>query len=380
MGYKIAIVSPTFPPYRGGIGKVAELDARQLAALGHEVHVFAPAGAAAPAGAGYAVHGLRPVCRCGNAALVTGVRRLRREFPLVLLHYPFFGGAEPLALWGRGPGKLAVVYHMDVVGKGWLRAAFGLHTRWLMPRIMRAADRVIVTSFDYLRYSNLSPVFPGRQSLFRELPPSVDTGRFSPGGKPPRLLDRHGLDLADRVVVFVGGLDQAHYFKGVPVLLQALATRALKGVKVVIVGDGGLRPGYEALADRLGLAGRVIFAGAASDADLPDYYRLGDVFAFPSVDRSEAFGIAALEALASGLPVAATDLPGVRTIVRQDETGLLAPPGSVSGLAARLSDLLGDDALRQRLGSAARRMAVEEYDDAVRARRLDQIVSELLKP
>ncbi len=380
MAAKIAIVSPTFPPYRGGMGKVAEMDARQLAGLGYEVRVYAPSGAAAPAGAAYAVHGLRSRLRTGNAALVPEVKRLRREYPLVMLHYPFFGGAEPLAFCGRGPGKLAIVYHMDVIGRGWLRAAFALHTRWVMPRIMRSADRIIVTSFDYLRSSNLAPLFGRREGLFRELPPSVDTEIFSPGGKPPRLLDRYGLDLADRIVVFTGGLDRAHYFKGVPLLFEALATRRLAGVKAVLVGDGDLRPEFEARAAGLGLSGRVVFAGSVSEADLPDHYRLGDVFAFPSTDRSEAFGIAALEALATGLPVAASDLPGVRTIVREGETGFLTPPGGVSGLAARLADLLGDDALRQRLGTNARRLAVEEYAEPVRARRLGRVAAELLKP
>jgi len=381
MPQKIAIITPTFPPYRGGMGKLAELDAKQLAELGHEVHVYRPEPrqpAAAPAQP-FAVHDLRPWFRFGNAALVPDVRRVLRQYPLVFLHYPFFGAAEIVA-WCRrsAPGtKLVIVYHMDVVGRGLLGAFFRWHTRWCLPRILRTADRVIVTSFDYLNSSNAEPLRK-RQVKFRELAPSVDSARFAPDGKPTRLLSRYGLKADDRVVLFVGGLDRAHYFKGIPSLLQALMIKELAGARAVIVGDGDLRPEYEKLAAKLGPAGRVVFAGGVSDEDLPDHYRLADVFAFPSVDRSEAFGVAALEALASGVPVVASDLPGVRTIVRQGETGFRAPPGSVSGLAAGLVRVLNDDILRRRLGAAARQMVTAEYSDEVRRKRLQQIVTEVL--
>jgi len=384
MPEKIAIVTPTFPPYRGGIGKLAELDARQLAGAGFDVTVLRPEPRqpAPEPPAPYAVRGLKPRGRFGNAAFVPGVRSALKEFPLVFLHYPFFGAAEVLWLARKfgGRAKLALVYHMDVVGRGPLGAFFRWHTRFCMPRILRSADRVIVTSFDYFRNSNAAPLLRRNESFFRELTPSVDAARFSPGGKPPALLARYGLDASDRIVVFVGGLDRAHYFKGIPALLRALTVRDLAGAKAVIVGGGDLRPEYEKLAAELGLSGRVVFAGPVSDAELPDHYRLGDVFAFPSIDRSEAFGVAALEALSSGLPVVASDLPGVRTIVRHGETGYRVRPGSVSGLADGLARLLNDPVLRQRLGENARRVAVEEYSDAVRARKLRQIAAELLAP
>jgi glycosyltransferase involved in cell wall biosynthesis len=243
---------------------------------------------------------------------------------------------------------------------------------------MRASDRIIATSFDYLMHSDIAAVFRRQGDRFRELPPSVDTGRFAPGGKPTRLLARYGLDVTDRVVLFVGGLDRAHYFKGIPLLLQALTTKELSAAKAVVVGEGDMRPEYEALAARSGLASRVVFTGGVDEDELPDHYRLGDVFAFPSVDKSEAFGVAALEALASGLPVVASDLPGVRTIIRHGETGFCVPPGSVSAMVSRLDQLLDDEVMRQRFGMTARKMVEEEYADSVRLKRLGQITAELL--
>ncbi|MFA6604149.1 MAG: glycosyltransferase family 4 protein [Patescibacteria group bacterium] len=382
MSTKIAIVTPTFPPYRGGIGKVAEADARDLAAAGYETVVFTPTVGAAREAEGFSVREIQPWFRVGNAACAPELRKLSGEFALVLLHYPFFGGAEFAALGRRlsAHGKLAIVYHMDVVGQGLRGLIFGAHTRWVQPFILRSADRLIVTTFDYLRESRLAGYFAGHESRFRELAPPVDVGRFAPGPKPSALLARYGLDPADRVILFVGGLDQAHYFKGVPNLLQALVSDGLKTAHAVIVGDGDLRPGLEALAASLDLTDRVAFAGSVKEEELPDHYRLADIFAFPSIDRSEAYGIAALEALSTGVPVVASDLPGVRTIVRHGETGYCVPPGSVSGLAARLADLLGDDVARQRLGQTAREMAVNEYSAAIRRRRLLQMVQELAGP
>ncbi|HTM68941.1 MAG TPA: glycosyltransferase family 4 protein, partial [Candidatus Binatia bacterium] len=359
-------------------GKVAELDARQLAEIGFDVHVHSPAGAR-PDGAPYAFHLMPALLRYGNAAFVPSVTRLLRDHAAVLLHYPFFGGAEPLALAKRlsGRGRLLVTYHMDVVGKGLLRSAFALHTRYWMPSILREAERVFVTSFDYAERGALAAMVETERHRFRELAPSVDVERFVPGPRPPELLKKHGLSPDDRVVVFVGGLDRPHYFKGVPVLLRALASRPLAAVKAVIVGDGDLRPSFEALAKAPALAGRAVFTGGVSERELPSYYRLGDVFAFPSTDRSEAFGIAALEAAASGLPVVASDLPGVRTIVREGVTGRRVPVGSASALALALASVLADAPGRHAMSEAGRAMAVEEYAEPARLEKWRKLAKEL---
>lgn len=378
---KIAIVTPAFLPYRGGMCVVAQQDAQDLASLGHDVDVFVP-GAGQPHGrGGYGVRGLHSWFKYGNAAWVPWVGRACRGYDIVVLHYPFFGGAEPLA-WSkfRGKiGKLIIYYHMDVVGKWPLSMAFGIHGALVRPNIIRTADRLLVTSFDYARSSAIEDIATSEPARLRELPPAVDVGRFAPGPKPGSLMERYGLDRSKPVILFVGGLDKAHYFKGVDVIVRALATECLKGAQAVLVGEGDLRPEYERLARELGLSGRVTFTGAVSDEELPDHYRLADIFAFPSIDRSEAFGIAALEAMATGVPVVASDLVGVRTIVRDNETGFLVKPGSVSALAARLSDLLADERLRAGLGEAGRNMAVDEYSDSRRTEKWGRIVEELMK-
>jgi len=378
---KIAIVTPAFLPYRGGMCVVAQQDAEQLAALGHKVDVFVP-GEGQPQGkGGYGVRGLRIWIRYGNAVWVPGAGRACKDYDAVVLHYPFFGGAEAVA-WARHRGrcgKLIIYYHMDTVGRGVVRVVSRVYNRVIRDWILRTADRIMVTSFDYARSSALKDIALNEPERLRELPPAVDISRFSPGPKPSQLMDRYGLDVKKPVVVFVGGLDRAHYFKGVDILIRSLAVKDLSGAQALVVGEGGLRGDYEKLAADLGLSDRVKFAGAVSDSELADHYRLADIFAFPSIDRSEAFGIAALEAMSCGVPVVASDLAGVRTIVRDGETGFLVRPGSVSALAARLADILGDGRLRKAFGENGRRMAVEEYSDARRTEKWGRIVDAMFK-
>ena len=93
--------------------------------------------------------------------------------------------------------------------------------------------------------------------------------------------------------------------------------------------------------------------GRLDDPAVVDAMRSADVLAFPSINAGEAFGLVALEAQACGTPVVASDLPGLRTVVRQNETGLLVKPGSISDLAQGLNRALSDASFRARLSSAA---------------------------
>src|SRR5947207_13469151 len=92
----------------------------------------------------------------------------------------------------------------------------------------------------------------------------------------------------------------------------------------------------------MGVADRVQFLGRVSDEQLPEVYAACDVFVLPSVSRLEAFGIVALEAMATGKPVIVADIPGVREIIEDDQDGLLDDPVNPRDLADKLRRLLGD--------------------------------------
>jgi glycosyltransferase involved in cell wall biosynthesis len=154
-------------------------------------------------------------------------------------------------------------------------------------------------------------------------------------------------------------MDSAHAFKGVPELLMAL--RFLPGAHALLVGDGDLRPKFEQQAHDLNIASRVHFLGRTDDATKVDALRTADVFAFPSTRPAEAFGLVALEAMACGVPVVASDLPGVRTVVQQGKTGWLVRPGSVTELVTALEKVVSSDARRREMGEAARSFAVDRF-------------------
>ena len=372
----IAHVVPTYPPYRGGVGHLAAEYATRLRARGHDVQVFTPRYRHQPDDPDF-VHRLAAPLRVGNAAIMPSLVSRPREFDVVHLHYPFFGGAEPVLLgkWLRAGQPLVLSYHMDAVADGVRGALFRLHARLVLPRIVVAADRVLVSSTDYAAHSALAAI-GNALSRVEVHPYAVDTERFHPGHEPA-LRERLRIAPSDVALIFVSRLDPAHHFKGLPVLLDALARARLHGWRLVVVGDGSQRSGFERLARSLGLAERVSFAGDVSEADLPAYYRAADVHVCPSTAAAEAFSLVTLEAASSGIPTVASSLPGVRTVVVHGGTGLHVPPGDSAGLGLALDSLM-QGAARTALGREARARAEALFQWEPAIMRLEQTYREVV--
>ena len=351
---RIAIVSPVFPPYRGGIGTVAARDAEHLRMLGHHGEVFTPAYRAQTVHEANVTR-FQPFFAWGNGAVLLRLLVALREFDVVHLHYPFFGSdiltAFACKMW-RIP--LVVTYHMKPKASGVLGATFAVYRAVLEPLIFRAASALLVSSEDY---ANDQHVFHRRRVVHAF---SVDVQRFTPNIDRVLARNAFGIDQNIPVILFVGGLDAAHYFKGLSVLLRACASMKTDG-RVLIVGDGNRRKDYENMAAELGITTRVHFAGAVSFADLPLAYRAADVHVLPSVDRSEAFGIVTQEAMASGIPSIVSDLPGMRTLVIPNETGERVAPNNPEALGRALDRWCSDRALRERAGARARERAEREF-------------------
>ncbi|HUP76701.1 MAG TPA: glycosyltransferase family 4 protein [Acidimicrobiales bacterium] len=174
-------------------------------------------------------------------------------------------------------------------------------------------------------------------------------------------------------VVFVGRL---HPQKGLDTLLtavQMLLARDPNSIRVHLVGDGPARADLEALVARLAISPHVEFVGSTDDVDA--YLDLADVFVLPS--RAEGLSNALLEAMAKGLPVVASRIPGNAEVVDSGRDGVLFDVDDPADLAATLQTLIGDQALRERLGRAARRHVVEHFSFAEVARRYRNLYAEL---
>ncbi len=357
---KIAQVVCTYPPYRGGMGNVAYEYTERLRTRGHSVHVFTPRYRRVPDDPAY-VHRVPSPVHFGNAGVMPSLSHRLAGFDLIHLHYPFFGGAEPLIVRKviRPDQPLVMTYHMDTVGKGVKSLVFDAHRRVMFPWIVERVDRIFVSSEEYAKTSALASAH-GALDKTMILPFGIDLERFHPGSDEA-LRNELGIPLATPVVLFVGGLDPAHYFKGLPVLLDTLGELKDEFWEAVIIGKGELRASFEATAAARGCRHRMHFLDSVSEEDKPRYFRMADVHAFPSIDRSEAFGLVALEAAASGIPTIASDIPGVRSIVRHEESGLLVAPGDTRELTHALRRLLRSAGDRTRMGVSARRRAQELF-------------------
>lgn len=394
---KIAHIVSTFPPYYGGMGNTAFAMAAALAERGHEVTVFTPeyvdktelreadeevgpVHAPELAEKIVAVKRLTPSLSYGNAARLPQLARELDAFDIVHLHYPFFGTANLVRRWKKKhPDRpLVLTYHMDTRAPSWKGLIFSLYNRFCLPGILAAADRLIGASFDFIAVSQARASFERERGKWVELPFGVDTNRFFPDSKSALLLQRHELEASLPIILFVGGMDAAHFFKGVPVLLRALALLRDSTVpfQAVLVGEGELRAQFMQQSRVLGLEHIVRFVGRVSDAELPQYYQLADMVVLPSTTAGEAFGMVLLEAMASGVPVIASDLPGVRTIAKRG--GITVPPHDAEALAGAMGELLSGSGLGPQMRQDIRRVAEQEFSWPAIAERLEKVYDILL--
>jgi len=144
---------------------------------------------------------------------------------------------------------------------------------------------------------------------------------------------------------------------------------------LVLVGDGPEREGVEKLAGALGLGPYVTFLG--EQLHLGGLFAQADLFVLPS--EQESFGLAALEALASGVPVVASDVGGLPEVVRDGETGLLVPPHDPRALAVAVLELLRDEPRRAAMGRAARADATARFRPGPVLDRFEALYRELLE-
>jgi glycosyltransferase involved in cell wall biosynthesis len=149
---------------------------------------------------------------------------------------------------------------------------------------------------------------------------------------------------------------------GPDVLLEAFATIHQKRpqTRLILAGRGTMRDTLAGRAEELGLSQAVVFPGRVPHTDVPQLMRSLDLLVMPSIYESETFGVAAIEASASGVPVVASRVGGVPEAVRHGQTGLLVPPGDPAALAQACLELIDDPQRRRQMGLAGRRF-VERY-------------------
>lgn len=348
---KIVHVCCVAPPQIGGMGLVVDKEVSYLRNLGVDAVLVAPQAPVDKAEQPDYVVRL-PAWRIGHVARLFGLQSLLSDADVVHLHYPFYFTAGLLAGWRRRNKikRLVITLHMDAMDKGWRGWVAEVHRKFLQKQVLKSVDLLLVSTRDYAEHSSYAVW--GDDPKLHELPFGVESADFSPG---PSAKAEFGLPEQARVVGTVSAMDRAHPFKGVDILVRAMVDLP-EDVHALLVGEGDRRADYQALAKDLGLAHRVHFSGRLEPAKLVKALRSMDVFAFPSTSTAEAFGLAVLEAMSCGVPVVASDLPGVRRVA--DQAGLLVLPGNQSSLSQALLTLLNDAGLRSKFSQTARAKAV----------------------
>jgi glycosyltransferase involved in cell wall biosynthesis len=386
---KILVLTSTYPRFEGDpTAPFMEPLVRNTAALGHEVHLVVPenrdwARPATEGGVyyhpfrysprrtwtpwGYA-QSLREGVRLNRSLValapmvfVAAVRAcravLRRTaIDVVHAHWVIPNGPMAAAAVGRnGPPLVITVHGSDVT--------MASRSRWLQPPArysLRRASAVTAVSQYMLDAVGALGAAPGTLEV---IPLGVDLSGFHPDAEAGRQI-REQLRIGSEQAMVLG-IGRLVAWKGFDYLIEAASLVAAQSadVRFVIAGAGDTRSALERQVDRLGLRDHVEFVGAVDRSKVAAYYAAADIVAVPSIRHEAGFveglGYVALEALASGTPIVASDVGGLPEVVRDGETGILVEDRNPDELARAILTLSQDHDLRNRLGRGARARALE---------------------
>jgi phosphatidylinositol alpha-mannosyltransferase len=346
---KIALVSPYDFSFPGGVGRHITNLEKHFTRMGHEVKLIAPAsqqvtqfgdrfiriGKPVPIPASDSV--MRISISLHLAPTIKEVLE-REKFDLIHLHEPFM----PMLC-------SAVLRFSNTINVGTFHAAQGKPgynwgkpiSSWMLEYRKRHLHGHIAVSVPAMKYAQ--SYVPAEYEI---IPNGVDTHFFRPDVKPLEQYSDGKLN-----IVFLSRLE---FRKGANYLLKAFleVKRQMPNTRLLICGSGTrLRKRYEKWVARNKLED-VIFTGMVPEQDIPRYYRTADIFCLPATGK-ESFGLILIEAMATGRPVVATNIPGYASVVTHGEEGLLVPPRTIVPLVDALLTLLNDKQRREQMGQKA---------------------------
>lgn len=249
-------------------------------------------------------------------------------------------------------------------------------------QVLKRADKIIAATLAEL--AQLQWLYKAETRKITIVPPGVDTCHFYPI-PADEAKDFIGIPKDDRMILFVGRIEP---LKGVDTLIRSVSCLRVNELEkpaylAIIGGDPNASPEamsaemtrLQALCDDLCMNHLVVFLGKRGQDTLPYYYSAAEVLVIPS--HYESFGMVALEAMACGTPVVASQVGGLAFLVQDGITGFHVPDGDHEALCEKLTQLLGDHDLRRQMGENAYRYA-REYEWGAIASRIVSVYQELL--
>ncbi|MDI6868643.1 MAG: glycosyltransferase [Coprothermobacterota bacterium] len=365
---RILQVNKLYWPHIGGVEKVVQQLGEGLVKKGHSLIVLACGDERKEE----EINGVK-VYRTKTTFKITGIpfslefpflyRKLAPTADIIIHHYPNPIG-EFSELLFPSPKPKVVLYHSDVVRQKFLMPLYVFETRLFLKR----AQVIVATSPNYVESS---PILKEFKDKVRVIPLAVDTEFFTPEGPIHPFLEKLRSQ-GHRICLYVGRLA---YYKGLEYLVRAAADLP-DDLLVVIVGEGEEKEKLLHLREELHLERKVLFHPPVKDEELPSIYRGADVFVLPSIARSEAFGLVAIEAMACGVPVITTEIgTGTSFYNLHGQTGLVIPPKDAMELSKTIMDLFRQG--REEFSSFARERIVNDFSQDVFLSRWEDVIESL---
>ncbi len=267
--------------------------------------------------------------------LILQLRKIINDYDIIHLHHP-----DPMAtlalLACRPRQKIVVHWHSDIVRQKIALVFF----RPIQEMLLRKADRIIVTSQNYLDTSEHLQKFKSKSTV---IPIGINAEMSSNQEKLDSLRAKYN----NKTIVF--SLGRHVYYKGFEYLIDS-ALYLSNDFVIIIGGDGPLTSALRQRIKEKGLESKVVMTGRIPFSEIHSFFEVCDIFCLSSIERSEAFGVVLLEAMSVGKPLVATNIPGsgANWVNQHNETGLNVPPQNAEELANAFIKISSDSGLREK--------------------------------
>lgn len=293
----------------------------------------------------------------------------RYQFSIVHLHFP-----NPMAHLASkilpDSVKRIISWHSDVIRQKNLLLLY----QPFVNHLLKQASAVIVSTRYLAEYSEQIKIARER-NIIHIIPYGVDFDYFL-GNKYQGKIKQIKQQYSQRFLIFA--LGRHVYYKGFCYLIEAMK-QLPKNIVLLLGGDGTLTQKLRIQVQTLQLEEQVHFLGEIAKQDLPAYYHACDLFCLPSIEQSEAFGIAQLEAMACAKPVICCDVTHAESNLNQHAvTGFVVPPRCPTSLADAILKLYREPSLRHSLGRSAYNYAKEKFTTQQMVRQIKNLYQEII--
>lgn len=293
------------------------------------------------------------------------LKKISSDRDILHFHLPF-----PLATMSylliKPKGRIIVWWHSDILRP---KSLYKLYKPFLR-RFLNKVDKIIVATPLHIKNSDILRDFEDKCEV---IPYGIDIEQFNFTDEIKEKVEKIRGKYGPKIILFVGRLI---YYKGLEYLIQAM-----KGVdaKLLIIGEGYLKENLQKLVDKLKIENKVFFLGRVGNSGIVAYYYACDIFVLPSNEKTEAFGLVQLEAMACGKPVINTNLPTGVPYVSQDKvTGLTVPVKDFEALVNAINKLLNNPNLRKKYGENGKRRVEKEFTKKLMIKKTFNIYKQLI--